>query len=179
MTMSNRQLTINGLLACGWREVKPAPSRKYLTFERASTDGRMFVGKSGALRWCFGGTIAGSISLTDGPKHRSYREVGNPAYRFSSPQQAEETRIAILAGKPLPTLAHEIRQQITEHVCGAPDRKSRLEQIRGTVLANKQAGRGSFDGMESSEIAEYNRAIMFGDNDEAFPSQEEWSRIVD
>jgi hypothetical protein len=76
-------------------------------------------------------------------------------------------------------LAHEIRQQITEHVCGAPDRKSRLEGIRETVLANKQSGRGSFDGMESGDIAEYNRAMMFGDNDEAFPLQEEWARIAD
>jgi hypothetical protein len=31
----------------------------------------------------------------------------------------------------------------------------------------------------SAEIGERNRRLMFGDNDEAFPSREEWRRITD
>jgi hypothetical protein len=54
-----------------------------------------------------------------------------------------------------------------------------LEQIKQTIAANRKAGRDIYAGLDSSEIGQYNRALMFGDNDEAFPSQSEWSRIVD
>ncbi len=37
----------------------------------------------------------------------------------------------------------------------------------------------TYDGFTSEEIAAYNRRLMFGADDEAFPSPEEWSRIVD
>lgn len=125
MTTSNRQLTINGLLACGWREVKPAPSRKYLAFDRTDGQGRFFVGKSGALRWSRTGKASDSLSITDNARHKAYREVGNPAIRWQSVDQAVDAYSRIMVGKSLvqlPTLAHEIRQQITEHVCGAhPD----------------------------------------------------------
>jgi hypothetical protein len=47
------------------------------------------------------------------------------------------------------------------------------------VRANTMAGRDSYEGMTSSEISDYNRYMMFGADDEAFPSQEEWSMIVD
>jgi hypothetical protein len=33
--------------------------------------------------------------------------------------------------------------------------------------------------MTTEEIAERNRVLMFGENWEAFPSDEEWSMIVD
>jgi uncharacterized protein (DUF2252 family) len=33
--------------------------------------------------------------------------------------------------------------------------------------------------LTSAEIGERNRRLMFGDNDEAFPSREEWRRITD
>ncbi len=59
------------------------------------------------------------------------------------------------------------------------DKKLTLARIREVVKANREAGRETFAGLESWEIGMYNGAIMFGDNDEAFPSQEEWSRIVD
>ena len=53
------------------------------------------------------------------------------------------------------------------------------EQISEIIDSNRAAGRDCFEGLRSSEIGEYNRRIMFGANYEAFPSQEEWSRIVD
>ena len=99
MTTNNRQLTINGLLATGWREVKPAPSRKYVTFARDGLPGRMYVGKSGALRWNPDGPIGGSVSLTDSRRHRAYREVGNPAIRWTDTDAAETAFASILGGK--------------------------------------------------------------------------------
>jgi hypothetical protein len=54
-----------------------------------------------------------------------------------------------------------------------------MGEIRAAVKANRESGRSTYDGLESREIGRYNRAIMFGDNDEAFPSQDEWSRVVD
>lgn len=44
-------------------------------------------------------------------------------------------------------------------------------------LSNVQNGRFCFDGFTSSEIAAYNRRLMFGENDEAFPDN--WSSVVD
>jgi hypothetical protein len=117
MKTNNRQLTINGLLACGLREVKPAPSRKYLAFDRHDGQGRMFVGKSGALRWSRTGKASDSLSITDNARHKAYREVGNPALKWESTEQAVAAFERILAGTP--TLGHEIRQQITAGVCGA------------------------------------------------------------
>jgi hypothetical protein len=54
-----------------------------------------------------------------------------------------------------------------------------LEAIRNTINENRAAGREQYDGLSSAEIGRYNRALMFGDNDEAFPSDSEWSAIVD
>lgn len=51
--------------------------------------------------------------------------------------------------------------------------------IKQTIIENQLAGRPTYDGLTSSEIAEYNRYLMFGENDEAFPGQAAWSRIVD
>lgn len=60
----------------------------------------------------------------------------------------------------------------------SPDRP--LAEIRAIVAANAaDPAKGSFEGLRSSEIATYSGALMFGENDEAFPSQEDWSRIVD
>jgi hypothetical protein len=54
------------------------------------------------------------------------------------------------------------------------------DELRALRLANAQdASKGTFDGFTSEEIAAYNRRMMFGENDEAFPSAAEWSRIVD
>lgn len=58
-------------------------------------------------------------------------------------------------------------------------KSDRLARIRATVAANKSAGRDTFAGLTSSEIADRNGAEMFGDNDEAFPDQAEWSAWVD
>lgn len=59
-----------------------------------------------------------------------------------------------------------------------PDRS--MAEIKAIIQANSaDPTRGTFDGLRSSEIAARNRLVMFGENDAAFPSQEEWSRIVD
>jgi hypothetical protein len=58
-----------------------------------------------------------------------------------------------------------------------PDRS--LPEIRAVIDANRTAGRHTFEGLESSEVGAYHRALMFGENDEAFPDQATWSRIVD
>lgn len=59
-----------------------------------------------------------------------------------------------------------------------PDRS--MDEIRAIIAANSaDPTKGTFEGLTSSEIAARNRLVMFGPNDEAFPSQEEWSRIVD
>lgn len=46
-----------------------------------------------------------------------------------------------------------------------------ISEIRQVIKSNNMAGRGTFDGLTSSEIGEYNRRLMFGENYEAFPSQ--------
>ena len=53
------------------------------------------------------------------------------------------------------------------------------EEVEAIIATNNAAGRGSFEGLMTAEISERNRRLMFGEHDEAFPSQEEWSRIVD
>jgi hypothetical protein len=58
-------------------------------------------------------------------------------------------------------------------------REQTLQTIINAVRENKLAGKYSFDGLDSSEIGAYHRYLMFGANDEAFPSQEEWAAIVD
>ena len=47
------------------------------------------------------------------------------------------------------------------------------------VAQNLKKGSDKFAGMTDSEIGEYNRALMFGDNAEAFPGNEEWATIAD
>lgn len=59
------------------------------------------------------------------------------------------------------------------------EKKSRLEMIRETVRQNVLSGRDTYAGLDSSEIGEYNRALMFGDDNEAFPDKAAWSRCVD
>ena len=66
-----------------------------------------------------------------------------------------------------------------EPVCDRCHRHAELARIRGIVDANREAGREMFAGLTSAEIGERNRAIMFGDDDEAFPSDAEWSAWVD
>jgi hypothetical protein len=53
------------------------------------------------------------------------------------------------------------------------------EELRALYLANVQAGRRGYDGFTTEEIAAYNRRLMFGENDEAFPEPAEWSRVTD
>jgi hypothetical protein len=47
------------------------------------------------------------------------------------------------------------------------------------IRANCVNHREPYHGLTRDEISKHNRESMFGPNDEAFPSREEWSRIVD
>ena len=74
--------------------------------------------------------------------------------------------------KPILALRRDLNRWTTQ------DRP--LAEVKAVIVANAaDPTKGSFDGLRSSEIAEYNRVLMFGENDEAFPSQEDWSHIVD
>lgn len=54
-----------------------------------------------------------------------------------------------------------------------------LAAIRARVRRNQLNGRDPYHGLSSADIGRYNRALMFGDQDEAFPDRAEWARIVD
>lgn len=54
-----------------------------------------------------------------------------------------------------------------------------LDEIRDAIRQNREAGRETYAGLCSAEIGRYNGALMFGDDDEAFPDQETWSRLTD
>ncbi|MCT4367053.1 MAG: hypothetical protein N3Z28_05210 [Synechococcaceae cyanobacterium MAG-AL2] len=47
------------------------------------------------------------------------------------------------------------------------------------VNANYAAGKQPYEGLTTAEIAAYNRVLMFGENDEAFPDPDEWARWTD
>lgn len=76
--------------------------------------------------------------------------------------------------KPLPT-----KPNAKLVAADKASRAARLQGLKDRIRANTLAGRDTYEGLTSAEIGEHSRAIMFGDNDEAFPSQEEWSRVVD
>jgi len=54
-----------------------------------------------------------------------------------------------------------------------------LSQIKEVIAANREAGDHIYENLESSEIGRYNAWLMFGDDEEAFPSQAEWAMIAD
>ena len=54
-----------------------------------------------------------------------------------------------------------------------------LSQIKAIITSNRQSGSYTYEGLDSSEIGRYNGYLMFGENDEAFPGEVEWSAIVD
>lgn len=60
----------------------------------------------------------------------------------------------------------------------APNRSH--EELKALYLRNAQDKTAStYAGFTTGEIAAWQRRLMFGADDEAFPSQEEWSSIVD
>ena len=101
--MTNRDLTIRGLKACGWRIDETFGSKKYLVFTRQDDPRTYFVGRSGALRMSPTGNVTTSLSLTGSASHRAYQAVGDPAYRFESVEQAREvwSRVSNLPQHPL------------------------------------------------------------------------------
>lgn len=54
-----------------------------------------------------------------------------------------------------------------------------LAEIKMVIAQNRKEKRETYHGLDSSEIGRHSRSIMFGDGDEAFPSTDEWARIVD
>lgn len=54
-----------------------------------------------------------------------------------------------------------------------------FDQIQEKVLDNQINRRPTYDGLTTSQIADYSRVLMFGENDEAFPSDAEWAAWVD
>lgn len=55
-----------------------------------------------------------------------------------------------------------------------------INEIRCRINDNCRAGRATFEGLSTAEVAEYHRAAMFGDLDEAFPGEySEWAKVVD
>jgi hypothetical protein len=51
-------------------------------------------------------------------------------------------------------------------------------QIKEVIAANREAGNYIYENLESSEIGEYSRWLMFGDDDQAFPDQAEWDLVT-
>lgn len=78
------------------------------------------------------------------------------------------------------TVTRPARKTNHKSIPVAPTAPRSHEELRALYLANAQDQlKSTFDGFTTAEIAAYNGRIMFGANNEAFPSQEEWSRIVD
>lgn len=63
---------------------------------------------------------------------------------------------------------------------GEPAKERSLEEIEAIIRENSRLNTPStYEGLTTAEIAKRNRHLMFGALDEAFPSEAEWSRIVD
>jgi hypothetical protein len=60
-----------------------------------------------------------------------------------------------------------------------PTKMKTLSQIKEVIAANREAGNYIYENLESSEIGQYSGWLMFGDDEEAFPSQSEWAMITD
>jgi hypothetical protein len=54
-----------------------------------------------------------------------------------------------------------------------------LNEIKAVIEANREAGNYIYENLESSEIGQYSGWLMFGDDEQARPSDSEWSMIVD
>jgi len=54
-----------------------------------------------------------------------------------------------------------------------------IEELRKIVSDNCENDRYAYEGMSSAEIGAMSREMMFGENDEGFPSDDEWSAWVD
>lgn len=55
-----------------------------------------------------------------------------------------------------------------------------LGQIKEIILNNAKLGKEDrYEGLDSSEIGKYNGYLMWGEDDKAFPGNEEWARITD
>lgn len=100
-TVSNKQLMIDGLHACGYERDMGALSRKYQVFIHPDIPNRkMLIGKGGGLRVCLNGEpIAQSRSLTGRPYARALVQVGKRKDCYSSTQQARMDLLSMINGK--------------------------------------------------------------------------------
>jgi hypothetical protein len=72
----------------------------------------------------------------------------------------------------------ELEARVAKLTERAANLKAMMAETNQEIWA-AQAELQEAETLSSAEIGRRNRALMFGENDEAFPSQEEWSRIVD
>ncbi len=54
-----------------------------------------------------------------------------------------------------------------------------LSEIKAIIEENTNEGKGTYEGLTSAEIGRHSQSIMFGDDFEGFPSESEWSSLVD
>ena len=54
-----------------------------------------------------------------------------------------------------------------------------LSQIKAVISQNRTDKNAIYAGLTSSEIGQYNRSLMFGQDNAGFQNEEEWAAIVD
>lgn len=88
--LSDRDLLIRGLAACGWTRDASARTKKFQVYKSEISELRAYVGRSGAFRLAKDGTepLARTTSHTGGVLHRAYIAVGDPALTFTDTKEA-------------------------------------------------------------------------------------------
>jgi hypothetical protein len=76
--------------------------------------------------------------------------------------------------KPCAKVFLSARKQPTDQ-----NKMKTLSQIKEIIAANREAGNYLFENLTSAECGQWSGWIMFGDDEEAFPSQAEWAMITD
>lgn len=85
--LTKRELTIRGLLACGYRLDAQARTSKYEVYKLEGDVRKILVGRSGSLR-STRSTVARSISQTNNAYHKAMVIVGERADGYTSHEQA-------------------------------------------------------------------------------------------
>lgn len=90
--MTGKELTIRGLKARGFVLDVNARTSKYQVFSKPAEERIYLVGSAGGLRMNRGRlSVAQSVSLTGTKAHLAYQQLGDPAFRFESVDQADGT----------------------------------------------------------------------------------------
>ena len=84
-----KQLTVAGLLACGWTLDTTARAKHYDVYRHDLYGRRWLIGHSGALRWVAPGEpISASRSMTGTNYHHALQVVGSRAKGYTTAEQA-------------------------------------------------------------------------------------------